>query len=269
MNAWQRRFLLVFFLLGVVFIGRQSPFGSGEIQKTEFSDVAETADGADVEALEQSVLMPPAEVPAMPSAAQVAQVSREPRRKVAAIKKEEIEESVIPAGYKRVSIDMTDYKPEPRQSRVTASVDKQLVSSKGRYALAGDALAVESEKYDKSMGEEIEEKAGFTVYKPVDKASVSGFKLEEKTRPVVVNQSSGAIGIVTGTIVVRVRDFEEVDAIAKAFNLEVVSTDDTIATAFYRAPKGFEIDDLLEMLRADGRVAHADAEIIQSMRQIH
>lgn len=263
MNVWQRWFLLVFFLVGVVLIGRQSPLGSGEMQKTEFADMGEPVVEGDFEEVASNPVVAPMTVTKKkPESTDVA--NRE--RKVAAIKKDE---AVPPSNYKRVSIDMTDYVPEPKQSRVTASVDKQLVSSKGRYALAGDALAVESGKFDKSMGEEIEEKAGFTVYKPADKTFVSGFKMEDKTRPVVVNQASGAIGIVTGTIVVRLRDFEEIDAIAKTFGLEVVSSDDTIATAFYRAPKGLEIDDLIDSLRADGRVAHADAEIIQSMRQIH
>ncbi|MES2962995.1 MAG: hypothetical protein V4760_03830, partial [Bdellovibrionota bacterium] len=43
MSVWHRRFLFVFFVLGVVFIGRQSPSGSGEMNVTEFSDVAESA----------------------------------------------------------------------------------------------------------------------------------------------------------------------------------------------------------------------------------
>ncbi|MES2962996.1 MAG: hypothetical protein V4760_03835, partial [Bdellovibrionota bacterium] len=196
-----------------------------------------------------------------------AKKSEEPRRKVAAYKVED--EPVPPSRYKRVSIDMSDYvPPEPKQSRVTASVEKQLVSNKSRFALA-DAVAVETEKFNAAMGEEIEEKAGFTIYKPTDKTKIPGFTLEERTRPVVVNQASGAIGVVTGTIVVRLKDFEEADSVASAFGLEYVSSDDSIATVFYKAPKGREIDDLIEMLRADGRVTRADAEIIQSTRQIH
>ena len=157
--------------------------------------------------------------------------------------------------------------PEPPPSRLIASVDKQLTSEKGRYALA-DALAVEAEKFDVSMGEQIDEKAGFIVFKPVNKAAGS-FSVDDRTRPVVVNQASGAIGIVTGTIVVRLKDFEQAEALARAFGLEEVSSDDTIATVFYKAPNGREIDDLIELLRADERVNRADAEIIQSTRQIH
>jgi hypothetical protein len=74
---------------------------------------------------------------------------------------------------------------------------------------------------------------------------------------------------VTGTIVVRMRDFDDADAVANAFGLESVSSDDSIATVYFRAPKDRDIDDLIELLREDGRVARADAEIIQSTRQIH
>lgn len=256
MNAWQRGFLFVFFILGLVLIGRHAPEQTGEMQVTEFSDVGEPA----------PVVAEVGEPASARDAKPVALSKPEPRRKVAAAK---AEESVIPAGYKKVSIDLSDYQPpQPRPSRVTASVDKTLTSSRGAYALA-NALAVESDKFDASMGEEIEEKAGFTVFKPSRPAQVAGFVLDEKTRPVVVNQSSGAIGIVTGTIVVRLKDFEQADALASAFGLEYVSSDDTIATVFYKAPRGREIDDLIELLRADGRVARADAEIIQSTRQIH
>lgn len=262
MTAWQRRLLFVFVVLGLILISRVAPEGSGELQQTDFANIAEPLPAQQEEVAVVPVVVEEPAVVETPKAPKKDKQAK-PERKQAAVEAA----PVAPSTYKRVSIDMTDYvPPEPRPSRFIASVDKKITSSKGDFALA-NVVAVETAKYDSSMGEEIEEKAGFTVYKPANVEP--SFVIDDRTRPVVVNRSSGAIGIVTGTVVVRLKDFSEAEALASAFGLEEVSSDDTIATVFYRVPKGREIDDLIELLRADGRVARADAEIIQASRQVH
>ena len=169
---------------------------------------------------------------------------------------------------RQVRIDMTDYEPPPAPSRAIAAVAREMTSGRSRYQLA-DVSAIESGSFSASLGEAVETKAGFTVFIPKNPSSSDGFKLSQRQRPVVVNVANGQFGIVTGTLIVKLKDFNELDAVEAAFGLEVVTSDDTIATAYYRAPIGVEVDRLVERIRKDPRVVRADAEIVQAIGKVN
>jgi hypothetical protein len=82
----------------------------------------------------------------------------------------------------------------------------------------------------------------------------------------VVNERTGALGVLTGTLVVRPKNMDDADAIAGSHGLETIKAYPQLQTVFFRAAPGTDIADLSAALQADSRVASAYPEIIERVR---
>ncbi len=79
--------------------------------------------------------------------------------------------------------------------------------------------------------------------------------------PVVVNVRNGQLGVVSGTLVVKMADVGEAAALAEANGLGVEYVAEPIHYAFLRVPAGRDVLAVLAALRRDARVSSAYAEI--------
>jgi hypothetical protein len=79
--------------------------------------------------------------------------------------------------------------------------------------------------------------------------------------PVVVNRSTGQLGVVSGTLVVKMANVDEAAALAKAHGLTVDYVAGSIGYAFLQVPAGGDIISTAAALRRDARVRSAYAEI--------
>jgi len=84
--------------------------------------------------------------------------------------------------------------------------------------------------------------------------------------PTAVNSRTGALGIITGTVIVRPRSMSDADAIASDHGLVKARAYPQLNTVFYRAAPGVDIADLAAALQSDPRVESAYPEIIEYMR---
>ena len=85
--------------------------------------------------------------------------------------------------------------------------------------------------------------------------------------PTVVNVRTGTLGVLTGTLVVKPRNYGDAASIASQHGLETVKEFAHIGTVFYRARANADIADLAAALQADPRVENAYPEIVERVRR--
>ena len=89
---------------------------------------------------------------------------------------------------------------------------------------------------------------------------------DSRVYPAVVNARTGALGVLTGSLVVRPKSMADADAIASAHGLEKVRAYPQLQTVFYRVKPGADIADASAALQADPRIEIASPEIIDRVR---
>ena len=95
----------------------------------------------------------------------------------------------------------------------------------------------------------------------VEAASAVSAIAAEPSYPVVVNTRTGQLGVVSGTIIVKLASIADVDALAKANGLSVEYVAEPIGFAFLGAPAGIDVLATTAALGRDPRVMLAYAEI--------
>lgn len=125
--------------------------------------------------------------------------------------------------------------------------------------------AVPRDRYTSAMGKLFLEHHGFAVVEP-DKAGPAWESVifHRDARPVLVNPS-GRLAIVTGTLLVKVRDLASVADIAEHEKMEVITQDESINTAYLRAPEGYAVLEGQKRLQTDARVERVEVELFQTV----
>lgn len=116
----------------------------------------------------------------------------------------------------------------------------------------------------------IETKGNFVVYssthKPLASVDVVGGM---PTYPAVLNSNTGAVGILPGTLNVKLKNMADAVAVANTHNLELTRQFAHLQTAFYRVKPGQDVVSVAAALAADARVASAEAEVIEYFKVPH
>jgi hypothetical protein len=84
--------------------------------------------------------------------------------------------------------------------------------------------------------------------------------------PTVLNLRTGAIGVLTGTLVVVPKSMADADAIAASHGLEKTRAYPHLQTVFYKAKPGIDLAEVSAALQADPRIESAYPEIIEHVR---
>lgn len=100
-----------------------------------------------------------------------------------------------------------------------------------------------------------------TLASAVEVASAVSAIAAESSYPVVVNTRTGQLGVVSGTIIVKLASVADADALAKANGLLVEYVAEPIGFVFLRAPAGMDVLATTAALGRDPRVTLAYAEI--------
>lgn len=126
--------------------------------------------------------------------------------------------------------------------------------------------AITKDQYEPHMGSLISEKLGFVIYAADDHdpflLSIDG------TLPVVANKSNGMLGIVTGTIVVTLKESSMAQALAQTYDLTLKYLDKEMRLAYFSAPSKTALDKVVEALQKDVSVEHVNLEIVQSKKRM-
>jgi hypothetical protein len=87
-----------------------------------------------------------------------------------------------------------------------------------------------------------------------------------RIHPAVVSTRTGAIGVLLGTIKVRLRNFGDRKAVASAYGLRIDSSFPELQTVFLSVPARKDILDAAAAVAADPRVQSASAEMLENVR---
>ena len=116
-------------------------------------------------------------------------------------------------------------------------------------------------------GQVIETKGRLVLFRSPPKKGVFLERIGEATvYPTVRNTRTGALGVLTGTLVVKPKDMGEVAGIARRHGLEKASEYPHLGIVLYRVKVNADIADATAALQADSRVESVYPEIIEHLR---
>jgi len=110
----------------------------------------------------------------------------------------------------------------------------------------------------------IEAKGSFLVYREAASAAPVAARTAAgggSTLPVAVNRRTGGLGVVLGSLTVRLRDPAAAEAVAREHGLRLTFSAPHLSTAFYQVPEGKDIQAAAAELAGDGRVTAAEIEV--------
>lgn len=113
-------------------------------------------------------------------------------------------------------------------------------------------------------GKLIETKGSFVVFTAAPQSGVSVKSINGATSyPTVLNARTGGIGILPGTLSVKLKNMNDATAVAADHGLDVVRVFVHLQTAFYRVKPGQDVVAAAASLNADARVQSAEVEVIE------
>ncbi len=124
-----------------------------------------------------------------------------------------------------------------------------------------------------SSGDEILGKKGrFSIYRS-NSSGINSRKASKQhigknsERPVVQNRRTGRLAVVTGNIIVKLKDIGTAQNIAKTYNLELSFTNKFMKTAFFSSLDLSNLPALKNNLENDSRVIRVNLEIVDKIRK--
>lgn len=138
--------------------------------------------------------------------------------------------------------------------------------SDGRFELL-NLRAIPKARYQPDMGTFVTEKLGYTIYSSRRPSAVEN---DEGSLLVVAKKSNGMLGIVTGTIIVRLKEAALALSLADSYQLRLKYIDDDLRIAYYAANEGTSVSlaQLVELLQKDEAVETVNLEIINSKKRL-
>ncbi len=114
-------------------------------------------------------------------------------------------------------------------------------------------------------GKLIETKGSFVVFSAPEHSQASVTSVNGTSYPTAFNPYTGGIGILPGTLNVKLKNSENVTAVAADHGLEVVRVFTHLKTVFFRVQPGQDIVAVATSLASDPRVEGAEVEVIEHM----
>lgn len=149
-----------------------------------------------------------------------------------------------------------------------------LTSNEQQYQVLPGARAVKSLPQETQQqtvarvggGQFIESKGGFVVYSAVQQSTASiALVRGVMIYPAVLNTRTGGIGILPGTIRVKLKDATSAAAIASDMGLTLAGQLAQLQMAVYRVKAGQDLAATAASLAADARVVSAELEVLEHM----
>lgn len=122
--------------------------------------------------------------------------------------------------------------------------------------------AIPRYSYTSQMGPIVDERMNMVFFDPT-MASLP------PTFPVVMNSSTGRLGVITGTIVVKLKNIRQAGILAQRFGLALKAQDDSLGLAYLVPPRVDQVAAYIYELSKYPGVKYVKAEIFQSWKMSH
>lgn len=131
-----------------------------------------------------------------------------------------------------------------------------------RSFLLAQAFAVKSEEFREEFGEIVTTQAGFTIFVPQEESRFDGFIVNDHRLPVVISESSGELGVVTGNVVVKLKSPEVAGLVSSAVKSVIVSVNDNKKTATLKLPFEQDLTEVIHVIRNYTGVESAEFQVL-------
>ncbi len=154
------------------------------------------------------------------------------------------------------------------QKRLVAANNKlavwpeRILKVKHRNFLLAQAFAIKAEDYKKEMGKFLTKKDDYIVFAAEDESRFDGFFVTLNKLPVVINETDGELGIVTGNVIVKVKSPEVAGLVASGSKSEILSINDLKKTATLKLPLDQDMTEVIHSIRNHSGVESADFLIV-------
>ncbi|KYG66086.1 hypothetical protein AZI86_03195 [Bdellovibrio bacteriovorus] len=123
--------------------------------------------------------------------------------------------------------------------------------------------AISKYSYTEEMGTVIDQKMNLVFFDPSESSATA----KPMTFPVVMKSSNGQLGILSGTLLVTMKDIQQAGLLAQRFGLALKAQDNSLGLAYLGAPRADEVSELINSLRQDPAVKSVEAEIVQNWKK--
>ena len=153
----------------------------------------------------------------------------------------------------------------------TVGRGSNITSNNQQYQILTGVRAVESLPQEEPQqtltrmggGKLIETNGTFVVFTVDQQSAASVTSVNGTSYPTAFNPATGGIGIVPGTLNVKLKNMGQAAAIAADHGLEVVRVFAHLKTAFFRVKTGRDVVAATATLTTDARVVSGEAEVIE------
>ncbi len=152
-----------------------------------------------------------------------------------------------------------------------------VTSNKQQYQILPGARAAQSQSKEQPQqtlarvggGKLIETKGNFVVFTAAQQGPSVMQVGGTTSYPTALNPRTGGIGILPGTLSVKLKNMGSAAAIATDHGLDLVRAFNHLQVAFYRVKPGQDVVAAAASLTADSRVASAEVEVIENVNVPH
>lgn len=157
--------------------------------------------------------------------------------------------------------------PQPAENGHNDFLNRYRDMTPNRSSLPGYDLmrlrAIPKDRYRADLGPRIDEKFGFAIYAAQGQTDL----MVDEGLPVVAKNTNGLLGIVTGTLIVTLREGALALDLARDYGLKVIYFDEDLRLAYYSAPEKSSLDSVVDTLKRDRLVESVNLEVIQSRKK--
>ncbi len=166
---------------------------------------------------------------------------------------------------KRIQIkEFAPKHPTPHKNYRDLAEDDSVEINESTFKIL-KARSVVKKSYVQSMGEILLEQAGFVIYDSNDVKPVKKLFITDTDKPVIMNTITGKAGVVTGVFTIQFNSHDEIRKAVQLENLEVLSIDQTIKTAYIKAPLNSDLMILNERLAGIFGKASIEMEVLEGL----
>lgn len=120
--------------------------------------------------------------------------------------------------------------------------------------------AVPSNQFHDKMGRNIFRKMNFVFFEPSEPSGAN----VSASLPVLFNTTSGQPALVSGTLIVGLKDVSRASQVAEKYGLALTAQDNMLGVVHFGSPRSNETNEIMQMLRADPEVKSVSAEILET-----
>lgn len=151
------------------------------------------------------------------------------------------------------------------QERIRSlSLSAKVQINESSFYLA-NARAVLASENNSNINPSIYSLAGYVIVK-TEGAAPEDLVIGSDSKPVVVNSKNSSFGVVTGTIILKLKEIARAQEITDLLDLEVIFVDEATSRLYLKAPENVSLFGLISEIKKNNLIESVELEIIENTK---